>query len=221
MKKLLSLISIAILSVSVMYADIIPVNFGPKIGFNYSMSDFKIKGANGSSTTYNDIKPQTYVGFQGGLFVRIKLVKKLYLQPEAYFAMKGGKFNYTVQPDPNSPIQDASQTIKINAVDVPILVGIHLVDLKALNIRFCAGPVASYIVSKDVKVTENGVDMSPVSSEDAIDDAIWAIQGGLGFDILKFTLDFRYELGLNDVSNTAGRDFKSNLVNVSIGWKIK
>ena len=219
MKKI-SLFLIAFCITGIIHSQVIPkpLAFGLKLGFNYNASD--LKKENTSTITYTDVKSEQHIGFQGGIFLRVHLPKKLYLQEELYFAMKGGTFSYKVKPDPNLPIQDASQTIKLNTVDLPVLLGWKFVDLKVINIRLCGGPVASYVISKSVKIMQGGVDLSPASSNDAIKDVIWGAQAGIGFDILKLTVDCRYEIGLNNLTKNSTDAFKNNLINVSIGWKI-
>ena len=217
MKKT-SLLIASLCIFSIIRAQYVPFTFGPKIGINSNASDLKKK--NTASLTYTNLKSQPYMGFQGGLFFRIDLPKRFYLQPEVYFAMKGGEFSYTVKPDANAPVQDASQSIKLNTVDLPILFGWRLINLKSMNLRICAGPFASYIINKSVKISEGGTDMSPISSNDVIKDVIWGAQAGAGIDILKLTLDCRYEIGLNNLSRNSPDAFKSNLFNVTVGWKI-
>ena len=217
MKKI-SLLIISFCIIGTIRAQFVPFTFGPKIGINSTASD--LKKQNTSNITYSDLKSKPYIGFQGGLFFRFDLPKRFYLQPEVYFAMKGGAFAYTVKPDANAPIQDASQSIKLNTVDLPILFGWRLINLKSLNMRFCAGPFASYIINKSVKITEGGTDVSPISSNDVIKDVIWGAQAGVGIDILKLTFDCRYEIGFNNLSKNSTDAFKSNLINITVGWKI-
>ncbi|MBE9491890.1 MAG: PorT family protein, partial [Bacteroidetes bacterium] len=80
-------------------------------------------------------------------------------------------------------------------------------------------PVASFIVNKDIKIDGQGAKIS----DDALKDALWGLQFGAGIDVLMFTLDFRYELGLSDFykgDNGTDYNFKNDLFKISLGWKI-
>jgi len=79
----------------------------------------------------------------------------------------------------------------------------------------------SFVTNKEITITTD-------SGEEAFDgahikDAIWSFQLGLGVDVLMFTLDVRYEWGLNNLwepMDGEAHDMKSNLWNISLGWKI-
>jgi hypothetical protein len=87
------------------------------------------------------------------------------------------------------------------------------------------GPVASFVTNKEVK---NKVDsyIEPIKQAD-IKDAIWSLQLGVGADVMMFTLDIRYNLGLTKIINNVeieGEpvtfDSKSNGFNITLGWKL-
>lgn len=196
MKKLILFLVIAFVSAN-LYAQL-PVNFGPKFGYTSSKLKTDLTGIN------EEIKN----GFEVGAFVRVK-VKKLYLQPEIYYAVKGGVLD-TI---------NLSSEITLNTLDIPILIGYKVIGKDAFNFRIFAGPVASFIVNKKIKV--DGKEIADDIVDKSIKDAIWGVQLGAGIDILMFTLDVRYELGLNDIGgNDTGVEMKSNTFHVSLGWKI-
>ncbi len=196
MKKIIFLLAITFVSAN-LYAQG-PVNFGPKIGYTSSKIKTDMKGIN------EEIKN----GFEIGAFVRVKL-KKFYLQPELYYAIKGGALDTA----------NLTQEIQLNTLDIPILFGYKVIGKDAFNFRLFVGPVASFIVNKTIKL--NGDKLNDDLVDNSIKDAIWGLQMGAGVDFLMFTLDVRYELGLNDInSDDTGAEFKSNTFHVSLGWKI-
>jgi len=194
MKKIILLLGIVLFSFGA-YAQS-PVNFGIKAG----ITSAKLK------TDIDDITEEAKTGFEAGLFARVN-IKKFYLQPELYYAVKGGI------------IKDGSleQEIQLNTLDVPILVGYKIIGKGAFNFRVFAGPVASFIVNKKV---DSGSDIIDDIVEKSLADAIWGAQMGAGIDVLIFTLDLRYEIGFNDLSDVSGSSMKSNAFHVSLGWKI-
>jgi len=181
------------------------IKIGPKVGFNASQLH----------TNLDSISSQFKSGFQFGIFVR--LGKKVYLQPELYYTTEGGVFKSN-----SSSISQWEQNIKLGSLDVPVLIGVSFINSELLNVRILAGPLASFIVNK--KISETGV-TGPVQDAN-IKNVNWYIQAGAGVDIWKFTLDVRYQIGLNKMISDV--DFNSKTVNfntsnnvwvVSLGFK--
>jgi hypothetical protein len=173
---------------------------GPKLGFTMS----KLK------TNFEDVKEEARAGFQFGAFARIG--KKIYVQPELIFVTKGG----IIKADDATALETK---VKLSTMQIPALVGFHLLNLKVVNLRVMGGPALSFVTDKEIKINN----VSGSIGEKNIKDAIWSFQLGAGLDVLMFTLDVRYEWGLNNIYHPQGGttyDMKSNLWNVSLGWKI-
>ncbi len=170
---------------------------GPKIGFTIGKLN----------TNFEEAKEEAKPGFQFGAFARFG--KKLYVQPEFMFVSKGG----TIQTDLNK------SSVKLNTMQIPVMVGYRLLNFKVVNLRVMGGPALSFIINKEITIKEG----EQFIKDTNIKDAIWSLQLGAGVDVLMFTLDVRYEWGLNNLYDPQGEtsyDIKSNLWNVSLGWKI-
>ena len=174
------------------------LKIGPKVGFNASKLH--------SNLDY--ISSQFKSGFQFGIFVRMG--KKVYLQPELYYTSQGGVFksNYGGSKD------SINQNIKLGSLDVPVLIGVSFVNSKLFNVRILAGPVASFIVNK--KIEDSGI-IDPIKADD-ITKVNWYIQAGAGVDIWKFTLDIRYQIGLNKIINEVTYKDKTTLKDKPINF---
>ena len=201
MKKLF--ISIIIISFSSGVFAQMPITFGPKVGMNISKLTTQIKNV-------TQLENSNIYGVNAGLFLRIS-IKKFYIQPEVYFSMKGGKMNYI-----DSLIQ-RNKSIKLNTVDIPLLIGLKAFDAKIFNLRIMAGPVLSIPLNKTVSETFNP---SHSINESSFKNSLWAIQAGIGLDLFMFTFDFRYEWGLTKIYDKNDIRFKNNLFYLSLGWKI-
>ncbi|MFW5974851.1 MAG: porin family protein [Bacteroidota bacterium] len=199
-KGILSLV--LLLSVSFAMAQL---SFGPKIGYTASKLSTDTKEVN------EDFKNTLHFG----AFAR--LGTKTYLQPELLFMTKGSKLNYSFQ-------DGVEQDVKLNTIDIPVLLGFKLIDLKLANIRAMGGPVVSFVTNKDVENVEGLSDELP--SKDSFKDSSWNLQAGVGADVLSFTLDIRYEFGLSNMyddeafTNFDTEDVKNNTFLVTLGWKI-
>ncbi|PKP20559.1 MAG: hypothetical protein CVU06_10525 [Bacteroidetes bacterium HGW-Bacteroidetes-22] len=106
----------------------------------------------------------------------------------------------------------------MGTMDIPVLVGTKVFSLPMVNVRVFAGPIASFIISKDLTISN----LVPDDNQIKLKDAIWSAAIGAGVDVMMFTLDIRYEFGLNNISNDSETysSMKSNTFNVSLGWKI-
>lgn len=193
----------------------------------YSQVKVGLKGAVSMSTLTTNISDYENAfnsGFQAGVFARIG--KKLHLQPEIYFSAKSGEFTYDISPSESQKLS-IKETVTLNSIDVPVLVGYKIFNPPAMNVRLQAGPVASFVLNKDFDVTLNGVSEDPSDTyKDAWSNMSWALQFGAGVDVLFMTLDVRYELGLSSVYNqpenspSDHNSVKSNMFIVSLGLKI-
>ena len=177
------------------------VTFGPKVALTYS----------NLLSSDRRINEDAFVGLAAGAFVRIK-IGRAYLQPEGYFTTKGS--NLTFSSGPNDPNQaEASGKVRLSSFDVPLLLGVRLVDAKSFNIRLMGGPVASFLLR------ENRNDMSLLDMESySYSKSNIGFQAGMGFDIGNLTFDARYEGGLNAVNSSFNQ--RTSLFQFGVGFKI-
>lgn len=187
---------------------------GPKIGYNTSKL----------SVDQSDIETSLKNSFQFGIFARLgSSDSKVYLQPEINWLTQGGVFK---QPEVTGSLSPFEQEIDLKTIQIPVIIGYKIINPKIINIRILAGPVASIITDKKIESKDISGYIKPI--EDAnIEDLIWSLQVGAGVDILMFTIDVRYNIGLNKVINDITIDgtpvtFASKVsgFSVSLGWKI-
>jgi hypothetical protein len=196
MKKLF-LISAFIIAVMYAGAQTPGFTLGPKVGATFSKY----------SSDIGSYKEEAVRSLHWGAFAR--LGDRVYIQPELLFMNRSG-----VLIDPS--VSAKEQTIRLRSIDIPVLLGVKVADLKLVNVRVFAGPVASLIMNREVEA-ENWAD---AITDDDIRRANWALQFGAGADLLMFTVDLRYELGMSDYSKIDTYSLKNNIVTVSLGWKI-
>lgn len=167
---------------------------GPKVGATFS------KFSSDQAQMNEELKSS----FHFGAFARFG--ESLYFQPELNIMSRSGKF------------QEADQkgNIKVTSLDVPLLLGVRVLNMEVLNARVMAGPVASLAVNK--KVTMDDLDLG--FKKDDLKSVYWGLQFGAGVDLLIFTLDLRYELGLNNLSKLDGFDLKNNMFTLALGIKL-
>jgi hypothetical protein len=219
MKKLI-LAAVLLLIVSVANAQL---DFGIKAGYNSSLGMNNLGSITNGSYNLNSVKSELANGFHAGVFARIG-IKKVYFEPELLYAM--GKKDYSVS------FQDASNTtvsydkhVTIGTVDVPLLLGYKLIDLKIINLRVFAGPKLRFNAGSTLdysNIVGGGFKVSDLQKD--VKAAQIGLEGGFGVDVLMLALDFRYNL-INDMYQTKLNNLNidnspSNTFVISLGWKI-
>jgi len=196
MKRILATLTILFTAICI-HAQIPGFSIGPKIGYNTRTF----------TTDLASIKSDPDGAFQFGAFARIG--KKIYIQPEAYYVVKGGKITF------NGSVEQ----IKLKSVTIPVLIGYRLINAGIFNIRIMGGPAVSMITDKTLSI--NNLPNFPVTSKNDLKNSMWSIQFGGGVDVLNFTLDLRYEIGVDNIY-TGQQNFsmRNNLFNVSLGFKL-
>ncbi len=219
MKKLVLLFVMAA-TVGLAKAEL-PLALGLKFGYvnsKYTIQNIKDFDF-GEEYTYDDLKTDTKNGFQFGAMSRVKFGDKFFLQPEAYYAMKKGSSTVSLK---GVTTDDATvtQNLTLQNLDVPILLSYKLLDLKLAQINVFAGPMASFVMNKDVKVKSSDNNYDDFKPEDTnFKNAQWNAQFGVGVDVLMLSLDVRYEMGLS--SATKGYlETKSDFLTFSLAWRI-
>lgn len=196
----------------------VPFTFdlGIKAGINSS----KVTTDNPSISGYNysDFKNDSKAGFNVGAFARLG-GKKVYLQPELLFGTRNSETTFNVST--TGAVTPGGQKIKLKTIQVPVLLGFKLLDLKLASIRAFTGPAMS-IVMNNSSVTYDGVTTS-LSDTKNFKNNIWDWQLGAGVDVGPLVLDVRYEWGLSNTSDgkVANVNFvnKGNVLTFSLGFK--
>jgi len=181
-------------------------SIGPKIGFNTSKL----------TTDLDQIESDATSNFNFGVFVR--LGTKIYLQPEINWLTSGGVYKKPQIGD----VKPIKQEVEMKSIEIPVIVGWRIINLGVGNIRVLAGPSATIVTNTTVSTSDPDNFINPIKESD-IEDMLWGFNIGAGADILMFTLDIRYQMGLNEViQEVEGFSFnsKNNMFAVSLGWKI-
>jgi Outer membrane protein beta-barrel domain len=147
----------------------------------------------------------TKTGYVAGIWGRFG--QKVFLQPEILLAQKGGTID----------IQNVGKVkFSYSNLDVPVLVGFRVLKIFRVN----AGPVATFKLSEDQKLKDALKDLT--SNDDAIKNASFGYQLGVGVKILGINLDLRKVGSLSEVSalNMSNNQFKDKGWQFTVGFKI-
>jgi hypothetical protein len=185
------------------------IDFGIKAGYN----------ANKLSVNIDSVSSRFRSGMQLGVFLRAG--KRFFIQPELVYSLQGAEYALN---DP-SHTHEWTQKVTIGSIDIPVLLGFRIINGKKFNFRVNLGPAVSFVTNKTVK-DMNSDWLGPITSSD-INSVNWYIQAGLGADLWMFTIDLRYQGGLNEIikevqEGTQSWTFgsRNNVFLVSLGFKL-
>ena len=204
MKKIMLLVAGLFIS-TVMFGQF---HFGPQIGYTASTLSYD----------KNDIKSSLDNNMVIGVFARIG--KKVYLQPELNYLTQGSVFKFN-----NGTVEQKAQ---LRSIQVPLSLGVKLVDAKVIKIRLFGGATANFVVNKDISTANVVSTTGDYLTADNFKNANFQYQVGVGVDVLMFALDVKYYGPLDKLVNgdvtydgaTHTIDAGSSVFMVTLGWKL-
>ncbi len=166
-------------------------------------ADFGIKGGlnlanftNENGTEYK-MKPDIHLG----ILVHIHLNKMFAVQPELLFSGQGTKFNTG-----NSDFR-----YSLNYINLPVLLQL----MTESGIRFETGPQVGVLVGAKAKSGGNSVD---IKDNFKSTDFAWVF--GIGYITpKKFGFDFRYNLGLADITKATSSNIKNSVIQLGVFYQ--
>jgi opacity protein-like surface antigen len=176
-------------------AQMSPVSAGIKGGINSASLS--------SDADENDDLRRLTAGV-GGIFIGRDINKNVGLQFEALYSMRGAK------------AEGGDAKIKLNYIDVPVLVRFGATSASGIKAFAFTGPQASYNVKAEAEFLGETQDL-----EDDIEkfDLGWTV--GAGVDVNRFTVDARYTMGLMNIAKDETETVKNRTFTVMVGIRLK
>jgi hypothetical protein len=185
MKKLILVLIASMFVFSVSNAQFFSYGLKGGIGFS-SLKIEDITDISDGSDVYDLITGDGVMGYHLGLQTRIKIAMVV-IQPELYWNAGGGTVEQVVDGGVTEILD-----VKFNRLDIPLLAGV-----KFGPARINVGPVGSIVLSETTDLTDLEPDYELFTST-----MTWGFQAGLGLDISKLSLDFRYEGSLSKLGES-------------------
>lgn len=215
MNKTLLLLCILSLSFSAFAQKI---SWGPKISISsptLKLSDLSSIGMENQAVSLLD-QSNPSIGFQLGIFARASFLG-FYVQPEVLLSNSSSEISYSDLSDVENPL-DLVGDVKLNKLDVPLLFGKRFFKILRVN----GGPVFTLLLSQNVNQPNN----TAKEIETNYKDSTVGAQLGIGLDLAIVTIDLRYEIALQNISEglTIGdtqfaADQRLNQILLSVGMK--
>lgn len=220
MRKILS-VAVFLLLVSFAHAQL---NFGLKAGYNSSLTFENSSSVPNGGYDLNSVHAEIWNNFHVGAFARLGLCNSLYFQPELLYSVQKKNYRVSYQDVSNNDVT-LDKFANINTVDVPLLVGFKVLDLKVANLRAFAGPKLRFNSGSTLEFkTLTGGEFNPSDLKKEIKETQVGLEVGAGIDVLMLSLDVRYNL-IGDlytakIGDVSLQNLPSNTFVISLGWKI-
>lgn len=199
-KTILLMAALILMSSSVFAGGDFDFSIGPKVGYQTAR------------LSYNkaDIKAGFLNNLTFGVFGRLTY-NRLYLQPEIMYFKTENVFSLDTKQDVSGLDSQERVTFTLNesTLQVPILVGVKLIDRSLIALRVQVGPTANFTLAsktlfdKTYSLTNTEGENVTIKEKDTAFDTktiAWGLQTGIGVDILRrITLDINYNFGLSNI----------------------
>ena len=213
------------------------IAIGPKVGYQTAKLSYQKA----------DIKSSFSNHFTAGLFGRVT-IGRLYVQPEVLYFKTSNVFEGHVTGVESDNLFNLPTGANVNLtlnqmnLQVPVMIGVNILDLDIVTLRAQAGPTANFVLKSqtlyDKTYTLDGQqsEIANTTTDQNFDTKAisWGVQAGLGVDVLKrITLDINYNFGvskmfdaLNQTTLSETFDFsnidntKQNTFMVTLGIKL-
>ena len=194
-------VTLFLVSIMVFVGPLSASNFGIKAGASLSF-------AGEDSAIYN--AENLYSG-KIGIFCSISITKFFSVQPEAYFAIKGGRYY--------SAAHRATESAHLNYLEVPVLFNIHLLEKR---IDLFLGPYFAYLVSS----TEIDEDHDWTWKENEVNNYDLGVSLGMRWHFIKrIFVEVQFNNGFNKavfdpnpVPQSINRVHKNKTLSLLIGF---
>jgi len=189
-------------------------NLGIRAGYNSSLSVNNISSVFDGTYNLNSVQNELWNNFQAGVFARV-FMKKLYFEPALMYSLEKKELNFKDVATGNITFDSIAD---IKTIDIPLILGLKLLDLKLANLRVFAGPKLRFNAGSTPNISN--INVSNITAE--VKKANLGLEIGAGVDVLMFALDFRYNL-IGNMYETKIENVKfdpASTFQITLGWKL-
>ena len=204
MKKIASILALALLTIATSAQSLIPLKYGFKFGTNISNI------ISSSNDGVKNIDNSALIGVSGGFYMQIALNEKWYINPELIYSQKGASFTYeyTHNYDVNqSDVHNTSNDLKLAYVELNPTISYTANDKISLNF----GPSVSFLIQSDYITSETNT--SEILAHEVLEGATYneeSLDIGVNLGVSYYlTEDFLIDSRVNSSLINAGTISKS------------
>ena len=223
------------------------LNFVAKLIVSFTKSHQNEKDVFTDCSPVDDGQRSIRWHFTAGLFGRVT-IGRIYVQPEVLYFKTSNIFDGHVTGVGSNNLFNLPTGANVNLtlnqmnLQVPVMIGVNIIDLDIITLRAQAGPTANFVLKSqtlyDKTYTLDGQqsEIENTTTDQNFDTKAisWGVQAGLGVDVLKrITLDINYNFGVSKMfdalnETTLGETFdfsnidntKQRMFMVTLGIKL-
>ncbi len=205
------------------------IQMGVRVGMNASW--IGAAPENGSTNGVN-------LGFTGGAWVRIGFGEKdesgIYVQPELLYSTFGSK--YILTSTSAFGTTERKSVVNFSNFELPILAGYKIMLGETSELRFYGGPVfgktnlakqiesitvITNAITPNTPPTQTSKNSDEINITDQVKGAYTAGLVGVGVNINKITIDFRFQkVFTNMYQNSTGQENRPAMIQLGVGYRI-
>lgn len=179
------------------------VNIGVKAGFNSSM--FFIDELSIDGKELEGVQNNYKVGYFATVFFRLNLKKHHFIQPEISYNVSMGSVSVS-NSLANSALlpENALVKTKVTSIDLPILYGYKFIDVHPYGMAFFVGPKVAWSWKQQTENEYSGFYQQAIRETGYPFN--YSAVAGLGVNVSNVFFDFRYEIGLHNLTRSIDFD---------------
>lgn len=177
------------------------VNFGAKGGFTSSL--FLVSNLTLNGVTINEVQNNYKIGYFGSIFMRINF-ERHFLQPEISYNVNRCNITFEKPAEEGAPSEMASITSSIHSIDMPVIYGYNVIKENPYSLAVFGGPKFRYIWNRKSEVTFENFDQQGISER--LHPLNLSFTLGVAVTISRIFFDFRYDIGLHNISKEVTYD---------------
>lgn len=200
MRRRIFLLMTAVLSVMCVYAqnDVGGFSIQPKVGVNFA-----------DATNLSDSDAR--VGFVGGVELEYQISDMFSVAGGVLYSMQGAK-DAMLGVDENNILNDVSETLELDYINIPIVANVYLVDGLAVKLGIQPG----FNVRSKYKVSVSSASASETIETKNFD---FSIPIGVSYEFSNIVVDARYNWGLIGIQEDS--DVRNSVFQITLGYKFE
>jgi len=176
---------------------------------------FKLGGGLANNFGQDTYEQKWQGALAGGLFVDLRLNKRLGAGVEVLFFRKGSVYRLNLDGS------EYREKYILDYLEIPVFVKFFVLEKDRYNFYLYAGPSIGFNLGARLKVTFDGLEESV--SVDNLKGADLLLNGGAGVEYkLKdssLILELRYNQGLKSISTETEEDFRNKALVILVGYR--
>ncbi|MCD8165256.1 MAG: PorT family protein [Bacteroides sp.] len=175
------------------------VNFGANAGFNSGM--FLVDEFQVNDITIDETASNYKVGYFATLFMRVN-IKNHFIQPEFSYSVANHEIQFDKRGSQHPDLDPdyAYITSRYQTLDFSSLYGYNFIKSGIYGMAFFAGPKVKFTLSKENQLSFENFDQQKILEKLYPLNISGVI--GLGVNISSVFFDFRYEIGVSNISKS-------------------